>query len=258
MALARPGGRAPGLPLARSPRERDRLGREPDRASRDSPAGRSRRARGDGGGAAATGQLPPRVRPRGGASLLVRGARILDARSPRGGQASDRRTPLWPYGSTALPIPTSLLPLLRRPSRSSPTMRSPSRTSSPARFRHRTGRVCCSTHTRRGMERSEGRSRRSRVPIAAATRPGLRAAVATRASASRFSSRHSSREPSRRRTRASPPTRAAMRSSRAVQWSDFGRDPVVGAAEDHAPSSERDARGGDACRSCPPAPGASP
>ena len=31
------------------------------------------------------GQLPPRVRPRGGASLLVRGARIRDARSPRGG-----------------------------------------------------------------------------------------------------------------------------------------------------------------------------
>ena len=91
----------------------------------------------------------------------------------------------------------------------------------PGAIRHRTGRVCCSTHTRRGMERSEGRSRRSHVPIAAATRPGLRAAVATHASASRFSSRHSSREPSRRRTK--PPRlrgqRCALRRSRSGQTS---------------------------------------
>ena len=45
------------------------------------------------------GQLPPRVRPRGGASLLVRGARIGDARSPRGGEAADRRTPAGSTGA---------------------------------------------------------------------------------------------------------------------------------------------------------------
>ena len=192
MALARPGGRAPRPTTGSIPSGTRSSGtgtglRFPRRSRRAKPSSSSRRWS-RRGHRAATASRSTSWRS------FATGSRSSDPRrsiSPwRSGRGSTHAA--WLYGCTALPIPTSMLPLLRRPSRSSPTTRSPSRTSSPARFRHRTGRVCCSTHTRRGMERSEGRSRRSRAPIAAATRPGLRAAVATRASASRFSSRHSS------------------------------------------------------------------
>ena len=89
---------------------------------------------------------------------------------------------------------------------------------------------------RRAIE-AESRSDRRR------SAPGRRAAVATRASASRSSSRRSSTASSRRRTRASGRVLGATRSSRAARSSDFGRDPVVGATEDPRADAERDERG---------------
>ncbi len=102
VALARYGGRPARLPLARPAREPDRLGRHPDAVparSRARPGGRDRRP---GARAAAAGQLPPRVRPRRGAPLLVRGGRLDAARDTGGGPPAHRRAtptggaPRWP------------------------------------------------------------------------------------------------------------------------------------------------------------------
>ena len=85
--------RARLVPLARRPRQRDRLGRPANATA----ARRAARRGGRGGrvraGHEATRRVPPRVRPRRGVPVLVRRGRLARAR-PRGRRdAEDRRAP---------------------------------------------------------------------------------------------------------------------------------------------------------------------
>ena len=79
------------LPLARRPRQRDRLGRPARRLRRPGRARRRDRGGAARARAAAAGPLPARLRPRRRAPLLVRRGRLAAARAGRRGAAPHRR-----------------------------------------------------------------------------------------------------------------------------------------------------------------------
>ena len=147
------------------------------------------------------GELPPRVRPRRGAPLLVPGARIDAARSPRRRAAANRRAAAARRRARRARSRDWKPRSPPRTSRSSPTdavavahlvagARPGARLVAPAARRPRGGL--------RGGRRA--RSRRSpRARSAAGSPPGRRAADATRASASRCSFRPCSTGSSPRR-----------------------------------------------------------
>ena len=170
MALARTRGRAARVPLARPARERDRVGRDTHRPSAR-PYGPERRS---------SSRRRCSLRGHRGAT----GSRSISSRSSASGSRSSgrrRSTSPWRSGrastnggsesaSTASSTPSWKLRSQPRTSRSSPTVPSPSLTSFPARFPRPTGRVSCSTRTRRATALSEGQSRPSREATAAASR----------------------------------------------------------------------------------------
>ena len=170
------------------------------------PPGRERRARVVGLAPAAAGELPPRVRPRRGVPVLVRGGRIDAARGPGRGAAADRRAAA--RGRGARPSRRGARGRARRAGGAAGrrTIPSPSPISSLERCRRRTGRGCCSTRTQRAIWPSGRRSPPNRAATDGASPPGLPEAAATRASASRCSSRRCSRASCRRRTWDCPPT----------------------------------------------------
>ena len=124
-------------------------------------AGRRGRGRAAGARAAAAGPVPARVRPRRGASLLVRRGRLPRRSSwtPRCCRGS--MSGASPSSSAAAPTSRRRLALARRRSRSSTRTPSRSRTSSPARSRRPTGRAGSSTRTRRASSRWAARSSRA-------------------------------------------------------------------------------------------------
>ena len=161
---------------------------EPDRLGRRSHTvpghGRSRVSRSrwiPAARAAAARELPPRVRPRGGASLLVPGGRLVAAPASRRGRPriTERRLQL---SSTAARTPRPRPRWRRTRSRSSPKAPSRSPTSSRERSRGPTGRGSCSTRMQRVTRPWAAPWSRSHAASADLLRPGHRAADATLAS----------------------------------------------------------------------------
>src|SRR5262245_24270173 len=94
--------------------------------------------------------------------------------------------------------------------------------------------------TQRGTASSAERSTPTREAIGASSVPGHPEGVATRGSASRYSSPRCWTASTPERTSGSLPHLRGTASSKAVPWSDFGRDPVVGPAEDPTANGEGD------------------
>ena len=200
VALARTRGCAARVPLARSAREPDRVGRHPVCVPRGRAPGRDRRGRVAAHGTASARALPPGVRPRGGVPLLVSGARVDDARPRRRRQAANRRAA--PHGSPARPARSRGGGSARGAAGAARHRRRhrPSHISSPALSPPPTGHDFCSMRTPRATRPWAARSTPSRGPTVAAWPPGLRAVAAIPGSPSRSSSRRSSTASSRRRT----------------------------------------------------------
>ena len=231
------------LPLARRPRQRDRLGRPARRLRRP---GRARRR--DRGGAARTraaaaGPLPTRLRPPRGASLLVRRGRLAAARARRRGAAppiDDRRLAYVVHGGddpeTTAALAAQEEPLVEDDGVSTAHLVAGAIPEPDWSRRildaHAEGFAAVGGSIQSPGARARGRGR----PVAAATR-----LLASRCSCRRCST---GLEPGRARGSARPTSRTGSRRS-STGGSDFDCHAVVDAVEDERAERERDDRGDD-------------